>query len=154
MRLRSGLVIPPFKYGNEHRPWGHYGLYADNERCTTKILYIKQGEMLSLQYHFKRDQFYLILDGNFVVEYSKEPVSDELINEPDDARRIQGFSDFLNENMVIETAPEGSMFGFKRKVIHRTLYQGDREYGRVLDIAFGTNDEEDIVRLQDKYGRT
>ncbi|KKK51639.1 hypothetical protein LCGC14_3112960, partial [marine sediment metagenome] len=27
------------------------------------------------------------------------------------------------------------------------------EYGRCLDLAFGENDEEDIIRLDDNYGR-
>ena len=118
MELKTNIVVPPFKYDEEHRPWGHYGLYADNEICTTKILYIKRNEMLSMQYHFKRDQFYLLLDGDFTVEYSSKPVPDELINEPDDALRIKGFNDFLLENMLTLYGEEGSMYGFQKKVIH------------------------------------
>jgi hypothetical protein len=55
--------------------------------------------------------------------------------------------------MTVERGKEGDMFGFSRFIIHRALYKGDREYGRILDLAFGVNDEGDIVRVTDKYGR-
>ena len=153
MKLKSGISLPPFKLGTEQRPWGYYGLYSNNEICTTKILYIKKDEMLSLQYHFKRDQFYLMLDDDFTVDYSKQPVPGDLINEPNEDWRINNFNKFLEEHLVSMEAYEGDMFGFNRKVIHRTAYHGSKEYGRVLDVAFGINDEEDIVRLRDKYNR-
>ncbi|HRZ18444.1 MAG TPA: hypothetical protein P5136_00065 [Methanofastidiosum sp.] len=151
--LPNEKQIKPFLYEEEKRPWGYYGLYSHNEPCTSKILYIKPQELLSMQYHFKRDQFYLILDHNFVIEYSKIPVPENIVNNPNEAQRFKDLENFLLENLITVRAYEGDMFGFHRFVVHRALYKGPRSYGRILDIAFGENDELDIVRIKDKYNR-
>lgn len=153
MKLKEDEVVKPFKHEIVKRPWGFYGVYADNEPNTTKILYIKKDQMLSMQYHFKRAQFYLALDDDFIIEYSSEPVPDSIINETDELKRFKELEDFLNEKLVTEIVKEGEMFGFKEKVVHRAIYKGSKEYGRCLDVAFGENDEEDIVRIRDKYKR-
>ena len=67
MKLLENAIQEPFMTVVEHRPWGYYGLYADNIKCTTKILYIRRSGSLSLQYHFRRDQEYLILDNDFTI---------------------------------------------------------------------------------------
>ena len=154
MKISEDTIIKPFIAENEERPWGYYGLYSDNRKCTSKILFIKRNEMLSLQYHFKRDQFYMLLDDDFIIQYSNKPVPNKLINEKNEDWRVSGFEKFLDKNMITIKADEGAMFGFKKKIIHRAIYKGDREYGRILDLAFGINDETDIVRIKDKYGRS
>lgn len=153
MRLFKDTMVEPFKASVEHRPWGHYGLYSDNEKCTSKILYVKKGEKLSMQYHFKRDQFYLLLDDDFIIDYSDKPVPEKILNEPDEPKRFAALEKFLKDNLITVRASDGDMFGFHRNVVHRTTYLGDRKFGRVLDMAFGENDELDIVRIEDNYGR-
>lgn len=153
MKLTETTITPPFKYKGETRPWGYYDLYSHNEPCTTKLLFIKPNELLSLQYHFLRDQFYLLLDNDFTIEYSTEPISEEILKIEDDKTRIAALHDFLTTHLVSVTGKEGDMFGFKRCVVHRAQYNGSREYGRILDVAFGFNDELDIIRISDKYGR-
>ena len=153
MRLDKSIIDGTFPVDYEHRPWGYYGLYSDNTKCTAKILFIKHGEALSLQYHFQRDQLYILLNNDFTIEYSKTEVPDSLIYEPNEDQRIKGFGEFLDKNLVTEVGHDGDMFGFKRKVIHRTTYNGKEEFGRVLDLAFGTNNEGDIYRIKDNYGR-
>ena len=154
MKLEKGNIIKPFCADTVTRPWGYYGLYADNIKSTTKILYIKKGELLSLQYHFRRDQQYVMLDGDFLIDYSDKQVPLSIINDKNEDRRIKNFEKFLNKNMISTKACEGDIFCFHRRVIHRATYNGNREYGRFLDIAFGTNMEEgDIIRIEDKYGR-
>jgi mannose-6-phosphate isomerase-like protein (cupin superfamily) len=154
MKLVEGIKISPFKYENVERPWGSYDLYADNVKCTTKILFVKKNEELSLQYHFKRHQFYYILDDNFIIHYSSIEVPKNLLNEIDDNIRTQKFKEFLKENLIEDRAREGDKFYFHSKVIHKATYVGNKEYGKILDIALGQeNDELDIVRVEDKYGR-
>ena len=153
MRITSTKIIQPFKHETVERPWGFYGLYSDNEPCTSKILYIQPQETLSLQVHFKRDQFYLILDGPFLIHYSTKPIPQEIIENPNEPQRFKDTEDFLVAHLVSETANEDDMFGFHKLVVHRAQYLGNKKYGRILDIAFGHNDETDIVRLQDKYYR-
>jgi|SRR5271157_2848961 len=153
MKLNSEKQVVPFKFIEVYRPWGHFGLYAENEPCTCKILFIRAQESLSLQYHFKRAQTYILLDGNFEIEYSVKPIPEEIINNPNEYERFRDTEDFLLKNMHKEIGLEGDLFGFSQLTIHRAKYIGKREVGRILDIAYGENDELDIVRLQDNYGR-
>ena len=88
-----------------------------------------------------------------VIDYSSEPVSDSIINETDEEKRFQELEEFLKNNLITTTASEMDMFGFRERVVHRAKYIGDRDYGRILDVAFGTNIESDIVRIKDSYGR-
>jgi hypothetical protein len=148
----------PFLNEYEERPWGYYGLYADNQPCTTKILYIKPQEMLSMQFHFLREQFYLILDDNFLIQYSTIPVPKDIINNPNEAQRFADLDNFLDKNIETVLAKEGDMFGFHKLIVHRARYLGTKSYGRILDIALqkdegDKNDELDIVRIKDAYGR-
>ena len=155
MKLFLNTDVAPFKSDIVERPWGHYGLYSDNEKCTCKILFIKKGECLSLQYHFKRAQFYMALDDGFIVDYSNKPVPQEIVNDSEDQRRFQRLEEFLKSNLITCNIKEGDMFGFHQFVVHRATYNGNREYGRCLDVALGIeNDENDIVRIRDKYGRS
>ena len=118
--------IEPFSYSSVDRPWGYYVNYANNIPCTVKILWVKKGEGLSLQFHFQRDQLYVLLDDGFTITDGED---------------------------VIENAKEGMTFGFPREHVHRAEYFGNKQYGRVLDVAFGKNLEEDIIRVLDRYHR-
>ena len=153
MRLTGTGIVEPFRFEEVKRPWGHYGQYSHNEVCTSKILFIKRDQMLSMQYHFRRDQFYLLLDNDFIIEYSNKPVPQNIIEIVDDDARSRALEYFLKDNLVSIIAHEGEMFGFHKLVVHRAVYIGTKPQGRILDIAFGDNDEEDIVRIKDKYGR-
>jgi len=153
MILKPGSVPEPFEMFTEHRPWGYYERYGDNVHCTPKILYVKKNEMLSMQYHFKRDQFYLVLDDHFIVEYSSKPIPVEILDEPNEAKRFAEVEQFLKDHLIVTTGFVGSKFGFKRHVIHRVTYVGEQETGKIFDLAFGVNDETDIVRVKDEYGR-
>ena len=147
MRIVGEGIKGSFKNVIVNRPWGYFGLYSDNEKCTTKILYIKPGQCLSMQLHIKRAQFYLLLDDDFTVEYSTKPVPFEMFS---DTKEVVKWFDSHHE---IYVGKAGSMFGFEKRTIHRIIYNGYNDYGRCLDLAFGENDEEDIIRLDDQYGR-
>jgi len=143
---RSGV----FKNLETVRPWGYFGLYSDNEICTTKILYVIKNHALSMQVHQKRDQFYLLIDP-MTVQYSTIPVPKEILHDREVLKR------FAEEFVVTVKGKEGDMFGFERGIIHRLMYEppkkSKRYYGRCLDLAFGENDETDIIRINDYYGR-
>ena len=147
MRITSEGQVDVFKNLIEHRPWGYFGLYASNEPCTVKILYVKSGEALSLQVHRHRAQFYYCLDEGFVISYSTKQVPEDAMGDP------VALKNFVAGHLISEYGSEGSMFGFRKRVIHRAGYAGSREYGRIFEIAFGENDEQDIIRIEDKYGR-
>ncbi len=51
------------KVYKEKRPWGFFDRYTYNEPSTLKIIHIKAGASLSLQYHHGREEFWHIISG-------------------------------------------------------------------------------------------
>ncbi len=106
------------------RPWGSFTRFTNNEPSTVKLLYINKGEEFSLQYHTHRKEFWKILEG-----------SPEII-----------VGDTVTHN------PEpGAEFVIEPNTNHRISAPKDNVV--VLEISTGQFDENDIVRLEDKYNR-
>src|SRR3989338_6487801 len=110
-------------YGKEDRPWGGFGRFTLNEPTTVKIVSVKAGEAISLQTHANRDEFWRVLEGSGTIT-------------------IDG-KDFQ--------AKAGDNYFGKRGMTHRVA--GEEGGLRLLEIAFGAFDEQDITRLEDRYGR-
>jgi mannose-6-phosphate isomerase len=108
----------------EARPWGNFVRYAQNENCTVKIITVNSGQMLSKQSHKKRDELWIVLDEGLRVDLDGKV-----------------FDPKVNEIVVI-----------MRNTKHRLSSTGKK--GRVLEISFGFQDENDIERFDDMYGRT
>lgn len=51
----------------DHRPWGRWELFADNEKCTVKLLYVKKGKRNSYQYHKHRSEQWYVVSGKALV---------------------------------------------------------------------------------------
>mgnify|MGYP001559401237 CR=1 FL=1 len=107
----------------EEKPWGNFERFVANEQCTVKLLTVNPQESLSLQYHKNRDEFWKILEGNPRLTIGEETI----VTKP-------------NEEYFI---PRGTK--------HRVSSQD--EIVRILEIMLGEYDENDIVHLEDKYGR-
>jgi mannose-6-phosphate isomerase len=63
------------------KPWGHELIWAKTERYVGKILHIKAGEALSLQYHQVKDETIMVLTGRLRFEHyldGEPPVTIEL----------------------------------------------------------------------------
>lgn len=105
------------------RPWGSFTRYTNNEVSTVKILCVNKGEEFSLQYHAHRDEFWKILKGQ------PEITIDDKKYYPKD----------------------GEEFLIKAGMDHRINAPVDDVL--VLEISKGEFDENDIVRIEDKYGR-
>lgn len=108
----------------EKRPWGGFREFIKNEKATVKVLFVKKGEIFSLQKHFYRNEFWRILVGNPDVtiggKTTRAKAGDEFEIPPETEHRIQASSDDVE----------------------------------ILEISRGKFDEADIVRIDDKYGRT
>ena len=111
-------------YDREERPWGNFERFTLNEKTTVKIVSVKAGQSISLQTHEHRDEFWRIIKGSGVIR----------IGEKDNEAR------------------EGDTFFSPRHGKHRVT--GGIEGLAFLEIAFGDFDENDIKRLEDRYGRT
>lgn len=105
------------------KPWGSFTRFTMNELSTVKILHINKGEEFSLQYHTHRQEFWKILKGNPEVV-----VGDET-----------------------KYSKEGNEFVIEPNTNHRIYAPVDDV--EVLEISMGSFDEDDIVRIEDKYGR-
>ena len=106
------------------KPWGRFEQYTHNVPSTVKIITVVPGGVLSSQYHHKRDELWVILDAGAKVELGEE---------------------------VLYPSP-GEKLSIPRETVHRLSCVGEREV-RILEVSLGHFDEEDIVRLEDLYGR-
>ena len=107
------------------KPWGRFEQYTHNLLSTVKIITVAPGGTLSRQYHHQRDELWVVLDPGAKVELGDQ---------------------------VLYPEPEEKLY-IPRETIHRLSANGD-EPVRILEISFGEFDEDDIVRLEDVYGRT
>src|SRR6185295_13828461 len=68
------------------KPWGHELIWARTDRYVGKILHVKAGEALSLQYHRVKDETIMLLSGRMQLIHfgeGEDPRSHELVpNEP------------------------------------------------------------------------
>ncbi len=106
------------------KPWGRFEQYTHNLPCTVKIITVAPGGTLSRQYHFHRDELWVALDPGALVELDEQ---------------------------VLNPEPGEKLF-IPRETVHRLSTEG-KEPVRILEISFGEFDEDDIVRLEDVYGR-
>ncbi|MDO8661034.1 MAG: NUDIX domain-containing protein, partial [Candidatus Woesearchaeota archaeon] len=110
----------------EKRPWGMFEQFMPGPAgipCAVKILTVQPNNMLSLQYHHNRDEFWRVLSGTGTAEVGTEKFELKIGNEV-----------FI-----------------KRGISHRLSSKSSGL--EILELAFGRFDESDIVRLEDKYGR-
>lgn len=108
------------------KPWGYELIYAKTEKYVGKILYVFKGQQLSLQYHRIKDETMYMLKG--AAELSIGQVRREI--------RTKAFS-------------TGMTYRIEPGVVHRLTAIEDCE---VLEVS--TPELSDVVRLQDRYGRT
>lgn len=114
-----------FSPARTEKPWGYEILWAHTDRYVGKILHIEPGHLLSLQYHEHKHESIYVLRGRMVFRYRAE----------DGAMR--------EREMIAGDAqqvPTGLVHQFE--AIERT---------DVLEAS--TNHLDDVVRLQDRYGR-
>lgn len=106
------------------KPWGHEEIWAETSRYAGKFLIIKAGEMLSRQYHEKKEETICVLEGELVLEIGKGPIE----------RRI---------------LQPGEVFHVKPGTVHR--FCADQVDVRLVEVS--TPELDDVVRLEDKYTR-
>jgi mannose-6-phosphate isomerase-like protein (cupin superfamily) len=107
-----------------NKPWGYEIIWAETDRYVGKILHIKAGQKLSRQYHVKKDETFLVQAGEMNLE----------IGQGADARVIH-----MRERDSFHCAP---------KTVHRMVAVTDVD---VIEVS--TPELDDVVRLEDAYGR-
>jgi mannose-6-phosphate isomerase len=109
------------------KPWGGEEIFAETDRYVGKILTVRAGHELSLQYHRVKDETMRVLDGIC-----------ELYVRPDG-------EDGLEERLVMEA---GDTQHIQPGVVHRLVAVTDV---RLVEVS--TPELQDVVRLADRYGR-
>ena len=107
------------------KPWGNELIWAHTDRYVGKILHIKAGESLSLQYHRTKDETVMVLTGRMTFEYYAEG----------------------EEPKSVELGPR-EPFHITPGLRHRMIAIEDTD---VIEVS--TTELDDVVRLEDRYGR-
>ena len=108
------------------KPWGYELVWALSDRYCGKLLFVKAGEQLSLQFHRVKDETIYVHEGRLEME----------IGAPGDA------------DPHSEIVGAGAAFRIEPGVVHRWRALEDSV---VLEVS--TPDLDDVVRLEDRYGR-
>jgi mannose-6-phosphate isomerase len=126
----AGPTAKVYKAPRQDKPWGHEVIYAVNDgKYAGKIIHVVAGHALSLQYHHQKEETISVLSGAALIEYG--PTADELSSQhfgPGDTIHL----------------PPGT--------VHRIAAITDLTFAEASTAAPGWR--EDVVRLEDNYGRT
>jgi mannose-6-phosphate isomerase len=108
------------------KPWGFELIYAVTDRYVGKVLHVKKGESLSLQFHNVKDETIHIQKGRIKFSTANSP----------------------SEKLVDRVLEPGDSFHITPLLVHRMEALEDTD---ILEVS--TPELDDVVRLEDRYGR-
>jgi mannose-6-phosphate isomerase len=108
------------------KPWGWELVWAETEAYVGKLLFIRSGEALSLQYHRVKDEAWLVREGLARVELG---VADQ-------------------DGLETVEIREGDALHYPPGTLHRVTALED-----TLIVEVSTPHLDDVVRIEDRYGR-
>ena len=108
------------------KPWGHELIWSATDAYVGKLLFVRAGESLSLQFHREKDESWLVHSGRAKVELGS--AGDPLLRE--------------------EVVGAGAAFRFPPGTVHRLTAIEDTT---IIEVS--TAQLDDVVRLEDRYGR-
>jgi mannose-6-phosphate isomerase-like protein (cupin superfamily) len=122
----EGLDAWAFEPRRVDKPWGYELIWAATDAYAGKLLFVKAGESLSLQFHREKDESWLVQAGRAKLELGS--AGDPVLNQ--------------------EVIGPGASFRFRPGTVHRLTALEDTT---ILEVS--TAQLEDVVRLEDRYGR-
>ena len=108
------------------KPWGWELIWAHSEQYVGKLLFVRAGQALSKQFHNVKDESWYFHEGRAELE----------LNAPGEA---------VEQSEVVGP---GAAFRLKPGTVHKLTALDD-----TLVIEVSTPQLDDIVRLEDRYGR-
>lgn len=109
----------------ETRPWGTYQVIADTEHFKVKTITVKPGQRLSYQYHHHRQEHWSVIEGELTII-------------------LDG---------VEYTKGPGESINIAQGAYHRA-WNKSKKLVTFVELQTGTYfGEDDIVRIDDDYGR-
>jgi mannose-6-phosphate isomerase len=119
-----------FQPTRQDKPWGHELIFAALDgKYVGKVIHVNAGQSLSLQYHKEKEETSIVLSGEALVEYG--PSADRLTTGHFSA---------------------GDAIHLPAGVLHRITAISDLDFAEASTAYPGWR--EDVVRLEDRYGRT
>lgn len=106
------------------KPWGHELHWATTDRYAGKVLHVNAGHALSLQYHNRKEETILLWSGRLLFEIQE------------------------GDTLVARELRPGDRMHVAPKTIHRMTAIEDCD---IFEVS--TPDLDDVVRLEDRYGR-
>ena len=108
------------------KPWGHELIWALTDVYCGKVLFVKAGGALSLQFHSEKDESWLVQSGRAKLELGE--VGQQVLHE--------------------EVIGPGAAFRYRPGTVHRVTAIEDTT---IIEVS--TPHLDDVVRLEDLYGR-
>jgi mannose-6-phosphate isomerase-like protein (cupin superfamily) len=108
------------------KPWGHELIWALTDAYCGKVLFVKAGHSLSLQFHREKDESWLVQAGRARLE----------------------LGDAGESVLLEEVVGPGAAFHYRPGTVHRVTALEDTT---ILEVS--TPHLDDVVRLEDAYGR-
>ena len=125
MQQNGAFVSSTHEVRRVEKPWGYEIWWARAASYVGKVLHIRKGESLSLQYHREKEETVMVWSGRMRFEHFRE-------GEPPQAT---------------ELGP-GQSFHVSPGMRHRMIALADTY---VFEVS--TPQLDDVVRLEDRYGR-
>ncbi len=107
------------------KPWGHELWFAQTDRYAGKLLHVRAGQRLSVQYHEEKDETSYVLSGRVIVFQGDSP-----------------------DRLSARELGPGDSWRARPLVVHTLEAVEDAE---IIEVS--TPQLEDVVRLEDRYGR-
>ena len=115
-----------FEVKKVEKPWGHELIWALSDTYCGKVLFVKAGAALSLQFHNEKDESWLVQSGRAKLELGE--VGQQVLSE--------------------EVIGPGAAFRYRPGTVHRVTAIEDTT---IIEVS--TPHLDDVVRLEDLYGR-
>ena len=112
-----------------NKPWGHENIWALTEKYVGKVLFIKEGARLSLQFHRVKEETIMVIEGTMelILEEGSQRDQHSIIMSPGDTYHISPLT-----------------------VLRFSAVQGTDV--KVVEVS--TTEIHDVVRLEDDHGRS
>ena len=107
------------------KPWGYELIWAETDTYVGKVLFVRAGQALSLQYHERKDESWLVQGGRASLELGSVGGALETIE-----------------------IVAGDAFRYRPGTVHRVTAIEDTT---IVEVS--TPHLDDVVRLEDRYGR-
>ena len=119
---RSPYAVTPRRVD---KPWGWELIWAEAEAYVGKVLFVRAGQSLSLQYHEVKDEAWLVQEGRASLELGE-----------------------VGGQLETTEIGRGDAFRYRPGTVHRVTAIEDTT---IVEVS--TPHLDDVVRLEDRYGR-